>query len=158
MTEMQASTQMIDALNALLADELTAIDQYISHRGRAAAWGYGVFVTYIDERIADEQAHAELLIKRIYELEGVPNTVRRNTVTVAADLFNGLGNDRLAEIGAVAKYNEAIALAEASGDNATRALLEGILKDEDDHLLDIEKRLVQIAQVQLAQWLSLQIG
>ena len=42
--------------------------------------------------------------------------------------------------------------------SATRALLEGILKDEDDHLLDIEKRLVQIAQVQLAQWLSLQIG
>lgn len=158
MTEMQASTPIIDTLNALLTDELTAIDQYISHQGRAAAWGYGVFVTYIDERISDERSHAELLIKRIYELEGVPNTVLRNTVTVAADLFNGLGNDRLAEIGAVAKYNEAIDLAEACGDNATRALLEGILKDEDDHLLDIEKRLVQIAQVQLAQWLSLQIG
>ena len=155
---MKASIELLGALQTALTDELTALDQYAPHRGRAEAWGYGVFVGYIDERIGDERKHAEALIRRMYELEGVPNTVARNPVSVASDLMNGLLSDRLAEMGAIAKYNAAIKIAVEQGDNATRDLLVSILKDEDDHLIDIEKRLVQIAQTQLPQWLSLQIG
>lgn len=156
---MKSNPQMIAALNALLADELTAIDQYKPHEARAQTWGFDVFVTYIAERIGDEEKHAKALIRRIYELEGVPDTVARNPVNVAPnDIIDGLRNDREAEIGAIAKYNEAIRMAADSGDNATRDMLEGILKDEDDHLIDIEKRLVQAALVTPAQWLSTQIG
>lgn len=149
---------MIAQLNTLLADELTAIDQYNPHRGRAQAWGYGVFVTYIDERIDDEIKHSRALIRRIYELGGTPDTVARNEVYHAANMLEGLTHDRAAEQGAIEKYNTAIAFATATGDNATRDLLVDILKDEDDHLIDIEKRLVQIAQTQYPQWLSTQIG
>lgn len=155
---MKSNPEMIAVLNALLTDELTALDQYKPHEARAHTWGFGVFVTYIDERIADEEKHAKALIRRIYELEGVPDTVARNPVNVAPnDIIDGLRNDREAEIGAIAKYNEAIRMATEYGDNATRDMLEDNLKDEDDHLVDIEKRLVQVVMVTPAQWLSTQI-
>ena len=145
---------MVASLNGLLTDELTALDQYIPHKQRAVTWGYTAFVEYIEERIADERKHAEGLVKRIYEIGGTPDTVKRNLVIVGADLPGGL--DRVAEEGAIAKYNTAIELAAKCCDNATRDLLAANLKDEDDHLRDIEMRLVQIAQMQPDQWLSTQ--
>lgn len=154
---MKGPGNLIDALNGLLTDELTAIDQYAPHEARAETWGYKVFVEYIAERIADERKHAKALIQRIYELEGVPDTKTRNPVHQSADLIAGLGLDLTAEQGAIKKYNAAIELAVAVGDNVTRDLLVANLKDEDDHLLDIEKRLEQIQQVQAGQWLSTQI-
>jgi len=155
---MKASTQLIDALNTLLTDELTAIDQYAPHEGRAQTWGYGIFAAYVAERTEDERKHAKALIQRIYELEGTPDTRTRNPVAYTTSLLDGLSHDRAAEVGAIAKYNSAIAIAVSLGDNATRDMLVANLKDEDDHLLDIEKRLVQAAQVTPAQWLSTQIG
>ena len=156
---MNATKNLLEQLQVLLTDELTALDLYSPHRGFAAARGYGTFVGYIDERIGDERKHADMLVKRIYELEGTPDTVARNSLPEqTADLFEGLMQDRQAEIGAIIKYNVAIATAVASGDNATRDILAGILADEDDHLLDIERRLIQITQVTRPQWLSLQIG
>ena len=155
---MRATIELLDALNVLLADELTAIDQYSPHVGRAESWGYAKHAAYIAERRDDERKHADMLIRRIYELEGVPVTTTRNEVRTNSDLFNALLDDRMAEIGAIAKYNAAIKIAVQSGDDATRDMLTSILKDEDDHLLDLEKLLVQIAQVQLPQWLSMQIS
>lgn len=155
---MKSNPQMIAALNALLADELTAIDQYAPHLGRASQWGFKVFVDYIQERLDDERKHAAMLIKRIYELEGEPDTVARNPVNVSqADIIAGLTFDKAAEEGAIQKYNDAIKIAQASNDDATREMLTAILKDENDHLVDIEARLVQAALVTPAQWLSTQI-
>ena len=121
---------------------------------------YGDIPFGVCDRIKSSEHFDKLLdVKRIYELEGTPDTVARNSLPEqTADLFEGLMQDRQAEIGAIIKYNVAIATAVASGDNATRDILAGILADEDDHLLDIERRLVQISQVTRPQWLSLQIG
>lgn len=156
---MQTTPRILTELQIALADELTALDLYTPHQGKAEAWGYGVFVTYIAERTDDERKHVQRLIKRICELGGTPDTTARNPLPEpAGDLITGLHQDRLAEMGAIAKYNHAVQIATEDGDNATRAMLEEILQDEDDHLLDIERRLVQIAQVTAPQWLSMQIG
>jgi len=149
---------MIEALQGLLTDELTAIDQYSPTEGRAKVKGFGVFSAYVAERTDDEQKHAKALIKRIFELEGVPDTVKRNTVLVSQDLNSSLGNDKTAELGAIAKLNAAIEMAVDLGDNATREMLVDILKDEDEHLQDIEQRQGQIVTITAANFWAAQIG
>ena len=68
---------------------------------RAKVWGYEAHAAYVEERLADERKHSEMLIKRIYELDGVPNTVPRNPVSLTSDILEGLVVDGTAEVGAI---------------------------------------------------------
>jgi bacterioferritin len=154
---MKGSPKLIDTLNLLLADELTAISQYIVHSEMCANWGYDELHGAIEKRAIDEMKHAEKLVARILFLEGKPVVSNLGAMHIAATVPEQLENDLQAEYGAVKAYNEGIRLAVDSADNTTRALLESILHDEEDHIDWLEAQRDQIQQMGLPPYLAQQI-
>ncbi len=153
---MKGNPKLIDVLNGLLADELTAISQYMVHSELCADWGYERLHESVEKRAIQEMKHAEKLIGRIIFLEGLPTVDQLKKVNMGSDVPKQLANDLDAEMGAVAGYNKAIKLADEIGDAATRSLLEEILKDEDEHVDWLESQQDQIEQMGLAEYLSTQ--
>jgi bacterioferritin len=151
---MKGNEKLLQKLDELLADELTAIVQYVVHAEMCANWGYERLHEKVEKRSIQEMQHAEKLIARIIFLEGSPTVSRLNAVHVGEDVPKQLQRDLAAEMQAVGAYNEAIHLADEVGDAATRTLLEGILKEEDEHVDWLEEQLDQIAQMGLAMYLS----
>ena len=148
----------MQTLNGLLADELTAINQYVVHAEMAENWGYGKLKKSVGARSMTEMKHAEKLIERILFLEGTPAVGELNKIHIGADVPRQYANDLAAEMTAVANYNRAVKLATDLGDNATREMLAGILKDEDGHVNEIEEKLGQIKQMGVQQFLAIQAG
>jgi bacterioferritin len=144
-------------LNALLADELTAINQYILHSEMCANWGYERLHNVIEKRAIEEMKHAEKLIARILFLEGKPIVSKLNDLHVGPEVLDQLQNDAQAEYRAVKNYNDAIKQAVSLGDNGTRDLLEEILEEEEAHIDWIEAQLDQIEQIGLQNYLAMQI-
>ena len=155
---MKGNAQLIKALNNLLADELGAINQYMVHSEMVENWGYSKLGKMIEARAITEMKHAEKLIGRILFLEGTPVVSKLSDIHIGADVPKQFANDHEAEIGAVKAYNAAIKLAQEVSDNATKELLDSILKDEDAHVDEIEAQQDQIKQMGLPQYLSIQIG
>ena len=154
---MKGDKRLIDALNGLLADELTAINQYMVHSEMCDDWGYEKLHKHFEKRAIDEMKHAEKLIGRILFLEGLPTVSTLNKITIGATVDKQLANDRAAEEGAIKAYNEAIALAGEVKDAATRDFLQGILNDEDAHMDGIESLQAQIEQMTLQTFLTTQV-
>jgi bacterioferritin len=154
---MKANQKLIDTLNSLLADELTAINQYIVHAEMCDDWGYGKLHKIAEKRAIDEMKHAEKLIGRILFLEGIPIVSDLRKMHIGADVPKQVENDRLSEVDAVAAYNNAIVLAGELLDYATRELLVQILNDEDAHLNELEEMQGQIGQLTLPIYLLGQI-
>lgn len=155
---MKGNEKLIRALNGLLAEELTAINQYMVHSEMAESWGYGRLKKLVYARSITEMKHAERLIERILFLEGQPTVSTLKKIMIGTDVPKQLANDLAAEMGAVKSYNAAIKLAMEVGDNVTKQLLEDILKDEDDHIDEIEEKQDQIAQMSLQIFLANQVG
>jgi bacterioferritin len=154
---MKGNAKIIATLNAQLADELTAISQYMVHSEMCDNWGYGKLHTKIEKRAIDEMKHAEKLIARIIFLEGLPKVSALNKISIGADVLAQLKNDHSAEAGAIKTYNAAIKEAVALGDNGTRELLESILKDEEDHIDWLEAQMDQITQMGIQNYLVEQV-
>ena len=155
---MKGNDKVIATLNMLLADELTAINQYMVHSEMCANWGYGELHEAIEKRAITEMKHAEMHIGRIIFLDERPVVSNLNPLHIGADVLEQLKNDLGAEQGAVASYNAAIKLAVEVGDNGTRAMLEGIVKDEEDHLDWLETQLEQIGQMGIQLYLVEKVG
>jgi len=155
---MKGNPKLIATLNDLLADELTAINQYMVHSEMANNWGYKKLHEAFEKRAIDEMKHAETLIGRILFLEGSPTVSKYNKMSIGADVPKQLAGDRGMEMGAIKSYNEAIILAGEVKDYATREILEKILKDEDRHIDQIEELQDQIQQMSLQIFLSTQVG
>jgi len=153
----KGNEQIIGTLNALLADELTAINQYIVQSEMCADWGYERLHEAMEKRAIDEMKHAEKLIGRILFLEGKPTVSKLNQISIGSAVETQHKNDQAAEESAVKAYNEAIRLASEVGDNGTRELLESILKDEEEHLDWVEAQLDQIEQMGIQNYLVEQI-
>ena len=154
---MKGDPKLLQTLNSLLADELTAINQYMVHSEMAEAWGYKKLHEAFEKRAIDEMKHAETLIGRILFLEGSPTVSKLNKMMIGADVPKQLAGDRGLEMGAVKAYNEAIILAGEVKDFATRQILEKILADEDRHIDQIEEMQDQIQQMSLQIFLSTQV-
>ena len=155
---MKGNEQVLAILNTLLADELTAINQYMVHSEMCADWGYGELHEAIEKRAITEMRHAEKLIGRILFLEGTPVVSELNPLHIGANVVEQLKRDHDAEAGAVVMYNKGIKLCVEVGDNGTRAMLEAILHDEEDHADWIETQVVQIEQMGLQTYLVEQVG
>jgi bacterioferritin len=153
---MKGNDKLIRMMNDLLADELTAIGQYIVHSEMCANWGYDKLHKKIERRAIEEMKHAEKLIARILFLEGLPQVGKLNKTVIGADIPKQLASDLKAEQGAVKMYNEAIHLADQVSDAASRELLEDILQEEDAHIDWLEAQQDQIKQMSLALYLSTQ--
>ena len=150
---MKGNDKVMERLNDLLADELTAISQYMVHSELCANWGYKRLHEAAEKRAVDEMKHAEKLIGRIVFLEGQPVVSRLHEMHIGAAVPAQLGNDRAGEDGAIAAYNDAIRLAADLGDNGTRELLEDILGDEENHIDWLEAQLSQVEQMGIRNYL-----
>ncbi len=155
---MKGNDRIIAKLNDLLADELTAINQYMVQSEMCDNWGYAKLHKAIEKEAIDEMKHAEKHIGRILFLEGSPTVSRLNPVNIGNDVPAFLKNNHNAESGAIKAYNEVIRLAVEVGDNGTRDMLEAILKDEEAHIDWIEAQLDQIQQMGLQNYLTEQMG
>jgi len=154
---MKGNEKIIDQLNDLLADELTAINQYIVHSEMCANWGYDRLHAKIEKRAIEEMKHAEQLIARILFLEGTPVVSNLKKIHIGENVTKQLGNDRGSEEETILLYRDAIKLAYERNDHGTRELLEHILEDEENHLDFIEAQLDQINQMGIGPYLSQQI-
>lgn len=154
---MKGNERIIEKLNALLADELTAVNQYIVQSEMCANWGYQRLHAAIEKRAIEEMKHAEKLIARILFLEGLPIVSSLNKINIGAQVQDHHANDWAAEEGAVKAYNDGIRLAVEIGDNGTRELFESILTDEEDHIDWIEAQLDQIKQMGIQNYMAEQI-
>lgn len=154
---MKGNEKIIEHLNARLADELTAINQYMVHAEMCENWNYKQLDEMIQKRAIAEMKHAEKLIARILFLEGKPIVSNLNQITIGAEVPKMHENDHIAEEGAVHNYNESIRLAAELGDNNTRVILESILKEEEDHIDWIEAQLDEIKQIGVQNYLAQQI-
>lgn len=154
---MKGDPKLIETLNSLLADELTAINQYMVHSEMCANWGYERLHKLIEKRAITEMKHAEKLIGRIIFLEGIPIVSNLREMHIGSDIPKQLENDHAAEEGAIKAYNEAIKLAGEVNDFATREILEHILNDEDQHIDEIEELQDQISHMTLPVFLTTQV-
>jgi bacterioferritin len=155
---MKGNDKLIAVLNSLLADELTAINQYMVHSEMCANWGYDKLHHHFEKRAIDEMKHAEMLIGRILFLEGLPVVSNLRKIDIGADVSAQLKSDHNAEDGAIKAYNDAIILAGEVKDYATREVLEHILTDEDRHIDGIEELLDQISHMTLQIFLTTQVN
>ncbi|EGO62793.1 bacterioferritin [Acetonema longum] len=155
---MKGNPKLIETLNSLLADELSAINQYIVHSEMCANWGYDKLHAKFEMRAIHEMKHAEKLIARILFLEGVPVVSELKAIHIGNDIPKQLECDHAAEEDAIKAYNAAIRLAGDVNDFATREILEHILQDEDAHIDEIEELQDQISHMTLPIFLTTQVG
>ena len=154
---MKGDAKLIATLNSLLADELTAVNQYMVHSEMCDNWGYDKLHKLIEKRAIAEMKHAEMLIGRILFLEGTPIVSDLKKIFIGAEVPKMLSNDHEAEAGAIKSYNAGIKLAGDVKDYATREILEKILNDEDAHIDEIEELQDQVSQMTLPVFLSIQV-
>ncbi len=155
---MKGTPKVLKALNSLLADELTAVNQYMVHAEMCDNWGYTKLHDVIQKRAVEEMKHAEKLIGRIVFLEGVPTVSNLNQMHIGADVPKMFASDRAFESDAIKAYNAFILVCGEEKDFATREILEHILSDEDRHIDGIETIQDQISQMGVQVFLSTQTG
>lgn len=150
---MKGNAKLITVLNSLLADELTAINQYMVHSEMCANWGYGKLQGAIRSQAMDEMQHAEWLIERIIFLDGSPTVSKLNTVKIGKTVSEIINNDSNDEVNAVLAYNDAIKLAREVGDQVTSDLFSKILAMEEGHADWGEVQQTQIKQMGVENYL-----
>ncbi len=155
---MKGNEKIIALLNEFLADELTAISQYMVHSEMYANWGYKKLHEATEKRAIDEMKHAEKLIGRILFLEGQPIVSQLNKINIGASAEAQLKNDLAAEVGAIKAYNDGIRQCLELGDNGSRELIDANLHDEEEHLDWLEAQLDQINQMGLQNYLLGQLS
>ena len=151
---MKGNDKLINVLNDLLADELTAISQYMVHSEMCDSWGYDKLHKAIESQAMDEMHHAEWLIQRIISLEGTPVVSKLNPMKIGQSVLEMVTHDQDAELAAVRAYNAGIRLAHEVDDQVTVDLLIKILKMEEGHVDWAEKQRAQIEQMGLGNYLT----
>src|SRR5215813_757570 len=148
-TNMQGIQKVIDALNAGLTIELTAINQYFVQAKMCKNWGLHRLAAKHYHESLGEMKHAEMLIDRILFLEGVPEIARYDVIRVGTDVKEQFENDLKLEMTGVRHYRDTIDLCSRLQDHGTRELLEGILTESEEHVDWLETQLHLISQVGL---------
>jgi len=154
---MRGDPEIIELLNEVLTAELTAINQYFIHAKMCDNWGFARLADKVRDESIDEMKDAEAVIERILYLEGVPNLQRLGSVKVGETVPEQFELDLAVEVAAVERYNRAVALAVAKGDNGTRELFERRLLGEEHHADWLERQIELIRQVGLENYLATQI-
>jgi bacterioferritin len=154
---MKGHEKVIEQLNARLAEELTAINQYMVHAEMCENWKYEHLGEAIEKRAIAEMKHAETLIDRILYLDGRPIVSTLNKISIGPEVKEMHENDLDAEIAAVKGYNESIKIARDVGDDGTAEILKSILRDEEDHVDWLEAQFDQIKQTGIENYLAAQM-
>jgi len=150
---MKGSKKLLLVLNALLADELTVVNQYMVHSEMCENWGYGKLHAAIRKQAMDEMHHAEWLIERIIFFEGAPTVSKLNPIKIGKTVSEMISVDHADELKVVRDYNEAIRLAHEVEDQGSVDLLIKILKMEEGHVDWAEIQSAQIDQMGIENYL-----
>jgi bacterioferritin len=151
---MKGNLKLISVLNSLLADELTAINQYMVHSEICENWGYSKLHEAIRKQAIEEMKHAEWLIERIIFFDESPTVSKLNQIRIGKTVKEMVRNDHEAELEAVRSYNDAIKLAREVDDQGTVDLLTKILKMEEDHVDWAERQTAQMEQMGIEIYLN----
>lgn len=151
---MKGNTKLLTVLNALLADELTVISQYMVQSEMCENWGYDKLHQGIGKQAMDEMHHAKWLIGRIIFLEGSPTVSKLNSIKIGKTVPEMINNDHNNELEVVRSYNEAIKLAREVDDQGSVDLLTKILKEEEDHVDWAQIQIAQIEQMGISNYLA----
>jgi bacterioferritin len=154
---MQAKQGVVDRLNVILTNELTAINQYFIQAEMCEHWGYTRLYHRLRALSIEEMKEAEELIEHILYLEGLPNLQRLNQVGVGENVEEHLQLDLQLELGQDQVLAEAIEHCTTVGDYTTRTILEEKIKEEKEHISWLETQLDTIRQIGLAHYLSQQL-
>ncbi|HTP52378.1 MAG TPA: bacterioferritin [Anaeromyxobacteraceae bacterium] len=154
---MKGSAKVIDLLNTVLTNELTAVNQYFLHARMCENWGYERLWHKVRAESIDEMKHADEVIERILYLEGLPNLQRLGKICVGESVEEQLKLDLELEKVAIPVLNDGIKLCRAENDNGTAELLEDMLVEEEEHANWLEAQLTLIAQTGLENYLAEQI-
>ena len=154
---MKGDAKIIELLNDVLTNELTAINQYFLHARMCRNWGYARLAEHIKKESIDEMKHADRLIERVLYLEGLPNVQRLGKVLIGQSVHEILKNDHALETTAIPMLNKGLGLCRELGDNGTEDLLRHILTSEEEHVDWLEAQFDLIAQVGEQNYLAQQI-
>ncbi len=155
---MQGSQRVIDALNAGLTIELTAINQYFCQSKMCKNWGLNRLAAHHYHESIDEMKHAEMLIDRILFLEGVPEIARYDVIRVGSDVKEQLENDLALEKNASVTYNEGVVISMEDKDSASREVMEQIIRESEESIDWLEAQLDLIDKIGIERYMLSQMG
>ncbi|MDF2184348.1 bacterioferritin [Grimontia hollisae] len=156
---MKGNQEIIDGLNRLLTNELSAMDQYFVHARMYEDWGMDELYERINHESEDEREHASMLINRILFLEGTPDVQSREKLLIGNDVEEMMQNDLKYEYMVADELRNVIALCEQKQDYQTREILLKLLDDtESDHMYWLEKQLRLIKTVGLQNYIQSKMG
>jgi bacterioferritin len=153
----QGDPQVVEVLNEVLTNELTAVNQYFLHSRMQKNWGFTRLGAYSYAESIDEMKHADLLIERILFLEGHPNVQRLDPVRIGETVPEQLAADLGVEVHAMEALRRGIVLCADKADTVTRLLLEEILRSEEEHVDYLETQLSLLESLGEQEYLSLQV-
>jgi bacterioferritin len=153
---MKGDATVIQHLNGVLKNELTAINQYFLHSRILKDWGMSKLAEKEYEESIDEMKHADSLIERILFLEGLPNMQSLGSLMIGQNVQEILAGDLRVEEIAHTDLKEAIAYCEGVRDYVSRDLFESIMASEEDHIDFLETQLGLIEKMGLQNYIQLQ--
>lgn len=156
---MQGNQRVIDGLNRLLDNELGSMDQYFTHSRMYEDWGLNRLYEQLNHELEEETGHADMLIKRILFLEGVPDLSKRSAMKIGSDVESMMRNDLDLEYTVRDDLRDVIKICEEEGDYQSREMLEKLLFDtEEDHIFWLEKQIKLISLMGIQNYIQSQMG
>ena len=138
---MKGDPAIIRTLNAVLTNELTAVNQYFLHARMFESWGFHHLGKIVYEESIGEMKHADKLIKRVLFLDGLPNLQDLHKLKIGESVRECLGADLALELGGRQTLIDGVKLCESSGDFVSREILMQILSDTEEHIDFLEAQL-----------------